>query len=442
MTTTTSPSRPPRAMSAMKTFFVSGLGTTLEFYDFSIFGLAAALVFPAVFFPDLDPLVGTLVAFTTFGTGFIARPLGGVVLGHFGDRVGRRPVLVLTLVLMGISTFLIGCLPTHAAIGGWAALLIVVLRLVQGFAAGGEWGGAVLVGMEGAPAGRRGLWGSFTSMGIGLGTVLGIAAFTLASLLEQDAFLGWGWRVPFLIGGVLVIIGLVARLRLPAEENDGSERPTRLPVMEVLRERPRQLLCSIGVAYGYNAMAYLVSVFFLSYVVQVGYDETTSLVIQLVSATVLFLCAVLFGWLSDRVGRRPVIATGALASIVFILLFFPLAGTGQLAIVMALFVANGIMAGATQGPLPALLGEQFPQRMRFTGISLSYQVGAALGGGTAASVASGLLVLFDGNPTGVAVYCIFTCLVLAVCTLLLREGAHRSIDELEDAPAAREAQPA
>jgi MFS family permease len=441
MSSPTSPetSTPPQAehdnatttkSSPGRTFMVSGLGTALEYYDFSIYGLAAALVFPAVFFPNLSPMVGSLVAFAAFGVGFIARPLGGIVLGHLGDRIGRKPVLVATLIVMGACTFLIGCLPGAAVLGNAAAVILVALRLIQGFAAGGEWGGASLVGIEGAPEGKRGLWGSFTSMGIGLGTLLGTIVFAIVSALEGGAISDFGWRIPFWAGGLLVIVGLIARLKLPTEEPNRDEKPAKIPLMDAIRERPRAVLCAIGVSFGYNTIAYIVSVFFLAYVAKAGYSSTTSLVFQIFSASALLLSALFFGWLSDRWGRKRVMIGGAAALIVFFFVFFPVVGLHATALTALTFVVVGAVTGATQGPLPSLLGEQFPARMRFSGISVTYQVGAAIGGGTASTVATALLIGFNGNPIGVAIYASAAALILALCVLGLRETSHLSVEEI------------
>lgn len=424
------PDAPTAKASPGRTFMVSGLGTALEYYDFSIYGLAAALVFPAVFFPNLSPMVGSLVAFAAFGVGFVARPLGGIVLGHLGDRIGRKPVLVATLIVMGACTFLIGCLPGAAVLGNAAAVILVALRLLQGFAAGGEWGGASLVGIEGAPEGKRGLWGSFTSMGIGLGTLLCTIVFAIVSALEGGAISDLGWRIPFWAGGLLVIVGLIARLKLPTEEPNRDEKPAKMPLMDAIRERPRAVLCAIGVSFGYNTIAYIVSVFFLAYVAKAGYSSTLSLVFQIFSASALLLSALFFGWLSDRWGRKRVMIGGAVALIVFFFVFFPVVGLHATALTALTFVVVGAVTGATQGPLPSLLGEQFPARMRFSGISVTYQVGAAIGGGTASTVATALLIAFDGNPIGVAVYASVAALILALCVLGLRETAHLSVKEI------------
>lgn len=401
---------------------VSGLGTAMEYYDFSIYGLAAALVFPVVFFPELSPLVGTLVAFSAFGVGFIVRPVGGIVLGHLGDRIGRRPVMVFTLIAMGVGTFLIGCLPGHAVLGGWAAVALVLLRILQGFAAGGEWGGAAVIGIESAPEGRRGLWGSFTSMGIGLGTLLGVVAFTIVSAIEGGDLSDFGWRIPFWLGGLLVVIGLIARLRMPAEKPSSNDtKAPRVPLIEAIRTHPRQVAGSTLVSFGWNTMAYVISVFFLSYIAQNGYDKTLSLVFQILSSLALLLGALFFGHLSDRFGRRRVMIAGGLGLVIVFFAFFPLVLAQINLLTAVVFVAIGFVAAAAQGPLPALIGEQFPASMRFSGTSVTYQIGAAIGGGTASSVATALLIWGDGNPIGVSIYASAAAMILVVGTLLCRE---------------------
>ena len=410
----------------------------MEYYDFSIYGLAAALIFPAVFFPDLSPLVGTLVAFTAFGIGFVVRPLGGIILGHLGDRVGRRPIMVFTLVAMGAGTFLIGCLPGHAVLGGWAAILLVLLRILQGFAAGGEWGGAAVIGIESAPEGRRGLWGSFTSMGVGLGTLLGVVAFTIVSAIEGGQMGDFGWRIPFWLGGLLVAIGLIARLRMPAEKPaPRADRAKKVPLIEAFRNRPRAVIGATLVSFGWNTMAYVISVFFLSYIAQHGYDSTRSLTFQIMSSAALLLAAVFFGHLSDRFGRRPVMIAGGLGLIVLFFAFFPLVLAQVFALTAALFIVIGIVAGVAQGPIPALLGEQFPARMRFSGVSFSYQIGAAAGGGTASSIATALLIWGDGNPIGVSLYAAAAAAILIVGTLMCRDqGGAEPLATAQDATTA------
>ncbi|WP_253182772.1 MFS transporter [Arthrobacter sp. SW1] len=424
-----SKTRPP--VSAARTFFISCFGTALEFYDFTIYGLAAALVFPKLFFPELDALTGTLVAFASFGAGFLARPLGGIVLGHFGDRAGRRNVLILTLLVMGGSTFLIGCLPGADTIGAAAPLLLILLRLLQGFSAGGEWGGAALLGIESAPAGKRGLWGSFTSMGIGIGVLLGSGVFSLTDVLSGGQITGFAWRVPFWIGGLLVLVGLFARLKLPEEERPAGGEAPRVPLLAALKSRPREILLSIGVSYGYNTFTYIATVFLMSYVVQHGYTESESITFQLWGAVASVIAAPLAAMLSDRIGRKPVMVGGAAMLIAYFIAFFPAieGHIGWLALLM--FTLGGALNTVPQGPLPAFLGEQFPASSRYSAISASYQIGSALGGGTAATVATALLIAGNGDPTGVVVYTVSALAVMGLCSWGLRENSRLPMDKID-----------
>lgn len=436
--TSSSPGRAQSPISGLKTFFVSGLGTALEYYDFLIYGIAAGLVFNVVFFPGEDPLLGTLWAFAAFGTGFLARPLGGLVIGHFGDIIGRRKMLIMTLLVMGFSTLAIGFLPSFEAIGVWAPVLLVVLRLIQGFAAGGEWGGAALFGMENAPTGRRGLWGSFTSMGIGLGALLGVSVFAIVSAVFGGDLVSFAWRIPFWIGGVLVIIGMVARLAMPKDEEVQKGQTTgrqQIPIVEAIRSHPKKILLGLGVSYGYNTLAYIGFTFFLSYMTGLGYNSTQSLGGQLAHSLCILLAAPLFALLSDRIGRKKVMVSGALITAAYLFIYFPLVGTMSVALAVLAMGITGFLTGITQGPIPAQLGEQFPVHMRFSAMSASYQVGAALGGGTASFVATWLLIVSGGSYMAVAAYGAFAMLVLAACSLGLRETAFLTKEQINSATA-------
>lgn len=420
------------SQSALRTFFVSGMGTALEFYDFVIYGTAAALVFPQVFFPQMDPLTATLFAFGAFGSGFFARPLGGMVFGHYGDKIGRQKMLVITLLLMGLSTLLIGCLPSYSSIGVAAPALLVLLRLIQGFAAGGEWGGAALFGIESAPHNRRGLWGSFTSMGIGIGGILGAAAFAAVSVASNDQLADFAWRIPFWMGGVLVLIGLYARMQKPAAQQAEPNTQLRIPLAAALRARPKEMLLCTGIAFGYVTIAYIGSTFFLAYATQIGYRSTDALIFDLSLSVAIVITAPLFALLSDRIGRRKVMILGSIIMAIGFFAFFPLVGLKSLLISTAAYIVIGAFMGATQGPIPAFLAEQFPREMRYSGMSAAYQIGAALGGGTASSVATAILITTNHNAFGVALYGSIALSIVAICSFLLKETAHLSMLEIDE----------
>ncbi|MGN7861069.1 MFS transporter [Microbacterium sp. 22303] len=426
-----------RAATAVRTFFISGFGTALEFYDFIIYGFAAALVFPTLFFPTADRLTGTLFAFAAFGVGFVARPLGGIVIGHFGDRLGRKSMLVLTLLIMGSSTFLIGCLPTYTAVGALAPVLLVSLRLIQGFAAGGEWGGASLFGIENAPENRRGLWGSFTSTGIGIGSLLGTLVFLAISIFPEAQLLAWGWRIPFWLGGALVIVGLIARLRMP-QETIATENAPKVPLVAAIRQHPRAILLAIGVSFGYNTIAYIGSIFTITYAEEIGYTSTESLVLQLVGAAAFMFAAPCMGLLSDRIGRKKLVGWGAVVYAAFFFAFFPMAESHIMVLVVLGYIGVNIFMAMPQGTIPAFLGEQFSKQSRYSAISVTYQTGAAIGGGTAATVATAMFIAFHGNPLGVGLYSAAACAIIALCTLGLRETYRTPTAEL-GAPVARAA---
>lgn len=418
MNTIQAPDKP--AISARRIFMIAGFGTALEFYDFTVYGLAAALVFPKLFFPDFDPLVGTIIAFAAFGSGFLARPLGGIVFGHFGDKHSRRTVLITTLTIMGASTFLIGCLPSYQSLGIAAPILLVGLRLLQGFSAGGEWGGASLTGVENAPEQRRGLFGSFTSMGIGLGSLIGSGVFALLTLMPEDLLFSFGWRIAFWLGGALVVVGLFARRRMP-EEKPAADAHKGAPLLEALRKHPKQILLAIGIAYGYNTIAYIGSIFTVTYAEQRDYSPTVSMLLQVVGAAVFVISAPIMGALSDRYGRKKVIGWGTAIYAAVFFMFFPMVDAHIAWMVILAYALVNIFMAAPQGCIPAFLSEQFPRETRMSAISATYQTGAALGGGTAATAAAALFTFMGGNPLGVGLYTAFAALVLILCAAGLRE---------------------
>ncbi|SMD22926.1 MFS transporter [Kibdelosporangium aridum] len=419
------------------------VGTTIEWYDFFIYGQAAALVFDKLYFPGLDPSTATLVSLATLGIGFVARPVGGVLFGHFGDRVGRKSVLISTLLLMGVATMLVGALPTTATIGIWAPILLVLLRLVQGIAVGGEWGGAVLMAVEHAPSGRRGLYGSLPQMGIPLGLISSAGVFALLSgTMSDEAFLAWGWRIAFLASVVVVAIGLFIRLGIEespsfARVKQRSEQ-ARVPIFEVLKHAKRTTLLTIGSQALVNITFYVTTVYVLTYARDTaGISRTESLVALLIAATLDLIAIPLWAALSDRVGRRAVFLDGAICAAILAYPMFWLVDTGGFG---EMTVAISLMLVCGQAPmyatLASFLSEQFDVRMRYSAISLSYQLAGALWAGPAPLVAAALVAAT--GSVGILVGIMFCALGLtAVCVRGLKETYRSRLDETQQPVADR-----
>ena len=408
------------------------IGTTIEWYDFFLYNTAAALVFNKLFFPKFDPLVGTFLSFATVTMGFVARPVGGIVIGHFGDRIGRKSMLVLSLVMMGFSTALIGVLPTYSRIGSWAAAILVLLRVVQGFGVGGEWGGAVLMAIEHAPPGRRGFYGSWPQIGVPAGLLLANLVFSQFSRMPEADFLAWGWRIPFLVSIVLVGVGLVIRLRIletPAFTRMKATRTeARMPILEVLRKYPKQVLLAMGARYAENGSFYIYSSFVLVYATQ-HVKMTQSLVLNgiLIASAVELMAIPLFGALSDRVGRRPVYMFGAIATAVLAYPLFRMLDTGSTALVwLALILVFVFSHAAMYAPQAAMLTELFGTRVRYSGASLGSQLASVLAGGLSPLIATALLGY--GYARGaLSAYVIGMSVVTIVALALATETLHRDI---------------
>jgi metabolite-proton symporter len=409
----------------------SMIGTTIEWYDFFLYGTAAALVFNRLFFPTFDPLTGTLAAFGSYTVGFIARPIGGIIIGHCGDRYGRKSMLVLTLVVMGVATFGIGLLPTYAQIGPWAAVALVVLRLAQGFGVGGEWGGAVLMAVEHAPAGSRGFYGSWPQIGVPAGLLLSTAVFGAFARLPDDQFLAWGWRVPFLSSIVLVAVGLIIRLRIletPVFARLKAERSeARQPIRELLQTRRKEVLLAMGARLAENGAFYIYTVFVLVYGTQkVGIDRQTILNGVLIVAACAVFSIPACGALSDRLGRRPVYLFGACATALFAYPLFWLLDTGSTPLVwLALAIALVFGHSPMYGPQAAFLSELFGTRVRYSGASLGSQLSSVLAGGLSPFIATALLPHGRG---ALASYIIGMALVTIVAVLAASETGHHAID--------------
>ena len=406
------------------------LGTAVEFYDFLVYGTVAALVFGELFFPGADPAVGTIAAFGTFAAGYVARPLGGIVFGHFGDRLGRKSMLLLTMGLMGGASFLIGLLPTYDMVGVWAPVLLIALRVLQGIAIGGEWGGATLMVVEHAGERRRGLWSSFTQMGAPLGSLLSSLVVTLVVAMPRDQFTAWGWRVPFLLSVVLLGVGLFVRLKVVESplfaEVKKDRAEARLPILDVLR-RPRPLLLACCVGIGAFTAQSLLTSYLIAYATGIGYARPQVLTALTVSAAVALVVLPCASALSDRVGRRPVVLTGAVLSAATafpVLALIDSKSPGSL--ILAVVIGHGIAQSTMYGPLGALLTEMFGTRVRYTGASLGYQGATLIGAGFSPMIA-GSLVAGSGNGTPVALLLCGGSLITALTVWFVRETSRTSL---------------
>jgi MHS family shikimate/dehydroshikimate transporter-like MFS transporter len=412
----------------------SFIGTAIEWYDFFLYGTAAALVFNRLFFPNVSPLAGTLSAFGTFAVGFVARPVGGVIFGHYGDRIGRKSMLVYSLLIMGVATFVIGLLPTYETIGILAPILLVVLRFAQGIGVGGEWGGAVLMTVEHSSPGKRGFHGSWVQMGVGAGLLLSTLTFTVfSSSLSEDKFLAWGWRVPFLLSLILIAVGLFIRLRIletPAFARlKATQGQSERPLAEILRNHPRNVLLAMGMRFAENGPFYIMSVFVLSYgEAHLKLSKSIVLTGVIIASAISLLVVPAYGALSDRVGRRPVYMTGALFTLLFSFPFFWLLNTRlTLLIWLAIVLAVNIGHDAMYAVQAAYFSELFGTRVRYTGASLSYQLSSVFAGGFAPLIATALLA-WEGSAA-VASYMAVMALITVISTYLASETFHQEISE-------------
>lgn len=411
----------------------SFIGTTIEWYDFFLYGTAAALVFNKLFFPTFDPMAGTMAAFATYAVGFFARPLGGMVFGHFGDKVGRKSMLVTTLMMMGVATVLIGMLPTYEQIGVAAPALLVALRFIQGFGVGGEWGGAVLMAVEHGHEGRRGFHASWVQAGVPVGLLLANGVFHLASSMEEKAFLSWGWRVPFLLGILLLGVGMFIRMKIMESpifmQAKAADDGPKVPILAVLRDHPRNVLLSMGARFAENAFFYIFTVLALSFgSQQLGMAKGSLLNAVLLGSTVQLIAIPWFGALSDRLGRRPVYLGGALFLTLFAFPFFWLLETRQTSLVMLAVVIGLIGHAAMYGPQAAFFSELFGTRVRYSGASLGYQLASPLAGGMAPLIATWLLEKSGGRPWPVAVYLILMAVITLISVWLVEETSRKRLD--------------
>jgi MFS family permease len=398
------------ARPALRVLITACIGSALEWYDFFLFGTASALVFGPLFFPKSEPIVGTLLSFLTFGVGFAVRPLGGIVFGALGDRWGRKPILVFTLLTIGLGTMTIGLLPTYQSIGIWAPVLLVALRVLQGLGAGAEYGGAVILLVEYAPAHRRGLWGGFAPLGVALGNLLAAGAFGLVTMLPEHTLMDWGWRLPFLASALLVVVGLYVRLRVVETPvfRDAVERRHKVErnsAWSAFRKNPRNFFVVMGACME-NALGYLFPVFGLNYlIVTLGVPRSTALS-ALMLAFALETCAVLFyASLTDRIGRRPVYMFGGIAGILLAFPFFWMVGTRKWIWIAAAFILARVVVQASMlGAQAAFFAELFPPQRRFAGFAAAREIGNMLAGGPVPFVATALLTIAKGAWWPVAAY--------------------------------------
>ncbi|MBK5013512.1 MULTISPECIES: MFS transporter [Pantoea] len=408
----------------------SSIGTALEWYDFTVYNIMAALVFNHVFFPSFDPLVGTILAFSTYAVGYISRPLGGFVFGHLGDVAGRKAVLIITLVIMGVTTALMGLLPGYAVWGIWSPILLVALRFVQGIALGGEWAGAVLLSMEHGDANKRGRNASFAQVGPSCGTLIGTGFITLVTvMMSADQFQAWGWRIPFLLSLVLVIFGLW--LRRGVEETptfvamQEQEKTTHTPLKEVFVNYPKQLFIAGGSRIGSDVLYALVVVFTLTYVTTVlQLPRPLALMATMLGAIVNAITVPMFGALSDKWGRRPVYITGALLAVVWSFLFFVLLDSSHPVLIVLAVIGGLLIHAMMYGPQAAFVTEQFPGHVRYAGSSLAYTLAGIVGGGFAPLI---ITTLFKetGSTLWVSLYVSFALAITLFALWKAKETAHR-----------------
>jgi MHS family shikimate/dehydroshikimate transporter-like MFS transporter len=427
MTSTTAVTGSSASKTSMATIAFAGtFGTIIEWYDFLIYGTAAALVFNKLFFPTVDPLTGTLAALATYAVGFVARPVGGALFGYFGDRIGRKSMLLLTMMIMGLGTFLVGLMPTYGQVGILAPVLLVVLRFIQGLALGGEWGGASLMVLEHAPPGKRGFYGSLVQVGFSLGLVTSSGVFALSTMMSEASFLSWGWRVPFLVSIVLVALGVFIRSRIPEtpvfEEMKARKDISPNPFFEAVFRNPRPFLVALGLKLSEVSWVYMLTVFV------VGYATTKLALPRKLLLDAIFWGALievatipLFGWLCDKIGRRPFYFLGVAFTILFAFpLFTMLDSKDPTQVMLAIIIGLNLGHGLMFAPESAYFPELFGARVRFTGASFGFQASAAIGGGFAPIIAT-WLAAYMGGTAGVSTMLILLALITLVATLFAHE---------------------
>ena len=413
--------------------FASAIGTTIEWYDFFLFGVVTPLVFNKLFFPNFDPLVGTLLAYTTFFVGFISRPIGGIIFGHYGDRIGRKTVLVLTILIMGVATFLIGLLPTYASVGIWAPVMLLFLRIFQGIGIGGEWGGAVLMAVEHSPAGRRGFYGSWPQIGVPAGLLLSSGMVYLLSYLPEADFFSWGWRIAFLISAVLVAVGLYIRLKImetPAFTRiQESDKLVHVPFFELWRTHGKNTLLGLGARYIEGVTFNIFGVFVVGYLAgTLGLPRQTALAGVMIASAIMIVMLPIYGNLSDRIGRRRMFGVaGILIGILSFPAFWLMQTKEPLLIWIAIAVPFAFVYPAVYGPQAALFSELFDTRVRYTGISFVYQFSGIYASGLTPIIATALLPMGGNKPWLICLYVLAVSIVSALSVFAMTEAHKRDM---------------
>lgn len=409
------------------------LGTTIEYYDFLLYSTMAALVFGDLFFPSSNSAVSTIAAFGTLAAGYVARPLGGLVFGHFGDRLGRKSMLVITMVMMGIASFAIGILPTYEQIGMLAPVLLVTLRVVQGVAVGGEWGGAALMVAEHSDDRRRGLWTGLMQLGSPIGFLLSTSAVMLATLLPDESFESWGWRLPFIASAALLAIGLYVRMSVvespvfeqaAARAEDAAE--AKPPVLQLLR-RPRPLILACAVGIGPFAMTALITSHIIAYTTSVGYSSSTVMRILVLMSVVSIFAIPGFSALSDRVGRRAVSLTGAAVAVLYAFPLYMMINTGSIALLTVALLFGQVVQSAMYAPLAPMLSEMFGTDVRYTGVSFGYQFASLIGAGFTPMIAASLLVASDGSSLPLSLILVGTACVTILAAWIASETRGKNL---------------
>ena len=427
---------------ARRVILSSYLGSSIEFYDFLLYASASALVFPTVFFNNLDPLAATIASYGTFAAGYLARPLGGAIFGHFGDKLGRKKMLVLSMFIMGIASTLIGLVPSAEMIGSWGAVILVGLRMCQGIAVGGEWGGAALMALEHSEKGRRGFAASFTNAGAPTGAALGTFVLgTFAAVLPQDEFLSWGWRIPFLLSFVLLVIGMIVRSKitespiflaaLAKEKNEPVKEQKKLPIIEVLR-RPKALILTMLAGASGFALQVLLSTFAVSYATEFGAERSSVLYAFAFASVASVFFVIYFAHISDRFGRRPVMLIGLALFVVFLQPFFAMMRSNNWALILLAFTVALALHAVIFGPLAAFISEQFGTGSRYTGASMGYQLATLIGAGFTPTILASLYAASGGTSvTTVTWYLVGLAVISWIAIILTRESKNLDLETHE-----------